>query len=270
MGADASLCLPRESGDPIIEAYRSDQSPNEYMLHLMLETTREGDQVLDLGCHVGTFSVGAAARKRKVVAVDASSAHVALVKASAAANRFADFSVHWRAIDETRKSVHIVERGIWTSALDTASAESVAVPACTLDEFASEAIDGRIAFLKMDIEGSELGAIRSGKRLLKDSGPVILFESNGMTAENAGHSVDTVRKALESIGYKVFRVEGSRWVYSPVGELQPEAWVAMLALNEMHQQAWKERIDWKWSRDALYERCVAWVGLQLVFLCSFF
>lgn len=262
--ATASLCLPVEPGDPIIEEYRLGQSPNEYMLRVMLETTREGDRVLDLGCHVGTFSVGAAALKRKVVAVDASADHVTFVKASGEANGFADFSVHWRAIDEKRKTVRIVERGIWTSIVDAPSPDAVEVPACTLDELVAQAGGGKVDFLKMDIEGSEYGAIRSGQKLLRESGPVILFESNGMTAKEVGHSVDEIRAELEGIGYKVFRIEGSRWVYAPVGELQPEAWVDMLALNERHQQMWADRIDWKWGIDAMYDRCVWWSQLPYV------
>jgi len=262
--AQAMLCLPVEAGDPIIEEYRQGLSPNEYMLQVMLETTREGDRVLDLGCHVGTFSVGAAALKRKVIAVDASSAHVTFVKASGEANRFADFSVHWRAIDEMRKTVRIVERGIWTSVVDGANPDAVEVPACGLDELIAEAGGGKIDFLKMDIEGGEFGAIRSGGKMLRESQPVILFESNGMTAKEVGHTVDDIRRELKRHGYKVFRCEGPRWVHAPIGELQPEAWVDMLALTERHQQMWADRIDWKWSLDAMYEKCVWWSKLPYV------
>jgi FkbM family methyltransferase len=260
-GAKALMALPLGTPDPIVNEYLKGASPNEYMLDVMLQTTLPGDQVLDLGCHVGTFAVGAAALSRAVVAVDASPFHVGLVEQSRFANQFKDLHAHWIAIDATHDSVRLMEIGIYSHVDRAGDARAITVPATTLDAFAEQHIRGRVAFLKMDIEGAEIDVLRSGKKLLTSSRPVVLFESNGMTLNEAGSSVDELRSAFEALGFKVFRIEGDRWVHAPVGQPQPEAWVDMLALSDAHQAQWADRIVWQWSPEAVYERSVGWAAL---------
>ena len=258
---EAVVCLPAVTTDPIVNAYLEGRAPNDYMLQLMLETTLPGDRVVDLGCHVGTFSIGAAATGRVVFAVDASPLHVALIERSRALNRFDDLGCHWRAIDASRASVRIVESGIFSRVVDDQTPGAIDVPASTMDAFASEHITGEVAFVKMDIEGAELAAIRSGRSFFETSMPVILFESNGMTLKLANSSVDELRGAMEELGYQVFRIEGDRWIHSPVGEVQPEGWVDMIALGERQRRRWAGRIDSKWEPEAIFAKCLAWSQL---------
>ena len=97
--------------------------------------------------------------------------------------------------------------------------------------------------------------------LLERDRPVILFESNDPTLRLAGHSVREVRKLLERCDYKVFRVERDRWIYAPPDQMQPEAWVDMLALSTADQARWHDRIEWHWPGSALVQRCREWAGL---------
>ncbi len=260
-GTKAFLALPTDTSDPIVNAYLKGNSPNEYMLYLLRETTSEGDQVIDLGCHVGTFSVGAAALLRNVIAVDASPFHVALVERSRQVNHFDNLSVHWFAIDATRNSVKLLENGIWSHVDRSGDSRAITVRATTLDEFVARHVHGRVAFMKMDIEGAEIDAIRSGCDFLIANRPVILFESNGMTLRLAGSSVEELRSTLESLSYRIFRVEDDKWIHVPEGQVQPEAWVDMLALSPQHQETWNSRITWQWDAEAIFDKCVHWASL---------
>jgi hypothetical protein len=113
----------------------------------------------------------------------------------------------------------------------------------------------------MDIEGSEVDALMTGRALLERDRPVILFESNDPMLRLAGHSVREMRELLEAWDYKVFRVEGDRWTYSPPEQMQPEAWVDMLALSSADQKRWHDRIEWHWPDAAMVQRCREWAGL---------
>jgi len=53
----------------------------------------------------------------------------------------------------------------------------VEVPVVTLDAYAAEHVDGRVAFVKVDVEGWELHVLRGARALLRDHRPVVLFEA---------------------------------------------------------------------------------------------
>lgn len=260
--ASAFLVLPARTDDPIVEAYLRGETPNRYMAEVLDETTAQGDRVVDLGCHVGTFSVAAAAMGRKVTAVDASARHVALVRHSRDLNHFANLEIHHAAISRRAGTVSFLENGLF-GAIDfsDSDASAVGVQACGVDDLIREQAGAPVRFLKMDIEGAEYDALVTGNRLLSEDKPIILYESNGPTLNISGHSVQEVREKLESLGYRVFRMEGDRWIYSPPEQVQPEAWVDMLALGESDQTRWASRIEWQWQPKAILRKCQEWAAL---------
>jgi len=286
-GLKVALALPAVSDDPIVAAYKRGEQPNDYMLRLLCEFTSPGDAVIDLGCHVGTFCVSAAALGRQVLAVDANRLHIDLVERSRAANGLQLLKTRFCAVAATEGPVSFNDFGLFgfctppsnskkkgilkgaleflrallparqRSGVEAVSAGPV-VPGLPLDRIAREFGAGKVSFLKMDIEGAELDAVTSGRHFLAADQPTILFESNPMTASRANSNIRELRSALEAIGYKVFRIEGERWIYAPPDQPQPEAWVDMLALPEAQLPRWKDRIVWIWTPHELLEKCKAW------------
>jgi FkbM family methyltransferase len=260
-GAEAFLVLPATTTDPIVRLYLRNEMENAYMLERLEQTTVAGDAVVDLGCHVGTFCIGAAAMKRRVLAVDAARSHVDLVERSRAMNGFENLTIVHGVISREHGSVPFKEDGLFGAIDFNARTDSPSVETLRLDDLVSEFRHDSVRFLKMDIEGSEFDALMTGRALLERDRPVILFESNDPTLRLAGHSVREVRELLEAWDYKVFRVEGDRWVYSPPEQMQPEAWVDMLALSSADQKRWYDRIEWHWPESTMVHRCREWAGL---------
>src|SRR5262245_32996913 len=64
--------------------------PNASLLELMLKLSRPGQLVLDVGAHVGMFTLTAAAAGRRVLAVEASSRNHGLLTQSLEVNGFRD------------------------------------------------------------------------------------------------------------------------------------------------------------------------------------
>jgi len=261
-GAAAFLVLPAASSDPVVAEYLAGQPVNAYMLDILALTTLPGDQVVDLGCHVGTFSIGAAAMGRNVVAVDASPFHIKLVGHSRDINRLAGVRLFHAAIALTEGVVRFTENGLF-GAIDFAgtNTSAVEVPARGLGTILAQAATGPVRFLKMDIEGAEVDAVLTGLDILRRDRPVIWYESNGPTLLQAGRSVVELRRLLEAEDYRTYRVEGERWVYAPPDQIQPEAWVDVLALSAADRQLYASRIDETWGAAAVLEKCRVWADL---------
>ena len=260
-GRSVELALPAESSDPVVNAYKSGQPLNHYLVDLLLRFTRVGGRVLDLGCHVGTLSVPAASLGREVIAVDASRLHAGAVARSARRNDLTTLKVVCCAVDETEGEVAFRENGLWGMIAQGVQPPDGAARIASRrgDVIAAEAGWTTVDLVKMDVEGSELAAIRSMGALLAGPGaPVVIYESNGMTFEIFGYTVHALRTHLESLGYRTYRVEGTRLVYCPPGELQPEAWLDVVALPSSWQQRAALDIDPVWSREALVARCIEW------------
>lgn len=227
------LVLPSDSSDPVIEAYRREEPLNEYLVELLRRLLPRPGTVLDLGCHVGTFALAAAALGHRVIAVDASAVHVELVRSSAELNGFEGLVAIHSAISDRPGLVRFDEQGLFGHVIEDPKA-GTEVRAATVLEILSEA-DCRpesVDLIKMDIEGCELRALQGAADWLSDpSAPPILYESNPRTAAPLGYSTEGLRLALEELGYHSYRPEPDGLFLCPPDEPQPEAWVDLLALK---------------------------------------
>jgi FkbM family methyltransferase len=252
------LVLPRGSDDPVVSAYLHGEAINEPLVELLHQVLPAPSTVLDLGCHVGTFSIAAAALGHRVVSVDASAMHTVLVRASAEANGFDRVTVIHSAVSNRRGTVRFSEQGLFGAVVH--GADGVEVKADTPPALLAEADCAveEIGFIKMDIEGSELRALEGSEDWLSGpSAPPILYESNPGTAAPFGYSIEGMRLALEEFGYRSYRPEPDGLFLCPPREPQPEAWVDLLALKDPHGIQVREPISSArllqkfnaWSRD---------------------
>ena len=254
-GVEFDLVLPQRSDDPVVSAYLHGEAINEPLVELLRHVLPEPGTVLDLGCHVGTFSIAAAALGHRVVSVDASAMHTDLVRASAEANGFDRVTVIHSAVSDRRGSVRFSEQGLFGAVVhDGAGVEVQAdTPPGLLAEAGCAVED--VEFIKMDIEGSELHALEGSEDWLSGpSAPPILYESNPGTAAPFGYSIEGIRVALERLGYRSYRPEPDGLFLCPPREPQPEAWVDLLALKETHGIEVREPI----SRTRLLQKFNAW------------
>jgi FkbM family methyltransferase len=73
----------------------------------------------------------------------------------------------------------------------------------TLDQFLAEHAVTRVDFIKMDVEGGELGVLKGATRLLKDLRPVILFEAYEDNTAHYNYRVFDILNYLEQRDYQV-------------------------------------------------------------------
>jgi FkbM family methyltransferase len=178
-----------------------------------------GDSVVDIGAHIGFFTMQMAAivgPPGRVYALEPFEANAELLERSIAENRFEERVRFERAAAGERSGTATLTFPVET--LNTGGAyllrESTspltgnlrtAVPLVALDD-----VDLRrpVRFIKMDVEGAEPQVIRGAARLLKADRPVILSELHPVQLERAsGVTADEFLGQLRSLGYRAHAIE---------------------------------------------------------------
>lgn len=188
---------------PGADAFDSD------LLRLAEDHVRSDSVVWDVGANIGVFTFAAAglARHGQVLAIEADSWLAELIRRSChlRENRALRITVLPAAVSESngvaefaiarrgRASNYLVKAGGWSQA--GGERLRTHVPTLTLDSL----LDclPRPTFLKIDVEGAEVMALRGAARLLKDIRPVLYVE---VGKENAA----AVTSILQASNYSLY------------------------------------------------------------------
>ncbi|NEQ40211.1 MAG: FkbM family methyltransferase [Okeania sp. SIO3I5] len=198
------------------------------------------DKLIDLGGHIGTFSLVAAGIGCQVVAVEASPENARLIEASIQKNNFHNMRLVHAAVSDKPGTLDFFALGpfgyVSNSKADN-TFQSVKVSAMTVPQILNDLNWDRVDFIKMDIEGSEVAAIRGMSDLLaRKDAPMIFYESNGHTLEIFNQTPNSLILALEELGYRNYLVESGGLVPVKSTDWQFDCVVDYLALKAHHVQ----------------------------------
>lgn len=178
----------------------------------------EDGTVLDVGAHIGTFSLLTArmAHKGRVVAVEASRETADLLRINAALNGIANICVHQAALGGENGTAHLYHdaAGNWGhTIMQAVSGHAEAVPAMTLGALVAAEGIRRIDLAKFNCEGAEfpilLGATDEELKLFRKM--IVLY--HGDLAQGQSH--EALLGRLNAIGFatEVRDVWGERgWI----------------------------------------------------------
>jgi len=126
---------------------------------------KEDDVVIDIGAHIGTFSIYAASKLTRghVYAIEPSADSSNYLRINAALNHCANLSVHQLALaDQDGMAFLYYDTGTWGhSTVAALSGTGEAVRATTLTQFMDENHIERCDFIKLNCEGAEFPIILS-------------------------------------------------------------------------------------------------------------
>lgn len=236
-GTAFTVVVDADATDHVSRALAAGVAFEQSLVTLMLQLVSPGDLVLDLGAHVGMFSLAAAAAGCRVIAVEGSPVNAALLRRAAWRNGFHQLRVVNAVVSDRPGEVAFVADGPWGHvAWDQEDASGtpnlVSIPAVTVDELLAEFGGGEVAFLKMDVEGSEVKAIQGMRRLLGDpKAPPVLFESNGHTLAFAGTAASELLLAFEGLGYTNYLVDPGQLTRIAADQPQPVTVADCLAVK---------------------------------------
>ena len=187
-------------------------------LRATLAAVHSGMTVLDIGAHVGEYTMITANLTGASGHVHAIEPQPALCKAiarNASRNGLAHVTVHSLALGESEGLLrfHVDSRsmGGWISD----GPDSQSVPCARLDDFIETQRIRQVGFVKLDGAGNEAAVIRGGKRFLSMQRPIVLSKlySPEVVRDRFACKGDALLDALESCGYEVRLLEHSEKLF---------------------------------------------------------
>lgn len=192
-----------------LKEYGGHQRPD---LAMGLSQLREGDSAIDVGGHIGTFAVPfarAVGKLGRVFSFEPSPDNFELLSENAKRNGCEQLApIHAIVTDEQHVGYREVRQGghsggTWFTPESDGNAEST-IPVVRLDEWWFGSQSGALALLKVDVEGMEVGVLRSAERLIRELRPAVQVELSRSQLRRSGSSVAEVGRFLRDHGYDFF------------------------------------------------------------------
>lgn len=188
------------------------------------ESIKSGDIVLDIGAHIGYYTLMAAKRvgeKGKVYAFEPNLDNCILLRKNLKINGFKNVIIVDKAVAQSTKRAKLFLSQISTGMhslldIDDNPGFNTLVDTVSLDDFFAENIP-RISVIKMDIEGGEYAALGGMKKLLKRNKKLALFtEFSPYAIKKAKKSPQGFLNLLKLHGFKIFSIDESKGILSPL------------------------------------------------------
>ncbi|MFA5942648.1 MAG: FkbM family methyltransferase [Candidatus Paceibacterota bacterium] len=179
------------------QALRHPDYFNEELLTIARSFTTKESVVVDIGAHIGTFAIPIAAEVEKVIAFEPFPGSFALLSRNAKENNVPIQLVN-KALGSEKGSGSLVVRNASNAGANTL-VPGGDISVTTLDEEVTHA-----DFIKMDVEGMELEALRGAAELIERSRPVVLFEVNLSALRAHGASPRALERFFLKRGYRLY------------------------------------------------------------------
>jgi FkbM family methyltransferase len=205
---------PNAHEDPLARVLLERGYPGDLPCELVLHLLPPGGTLVDVGAHLGTFTLAAAALECRVVAFDASVTNVRLLRTALAYNGFEDrVDVIHAAAAATPGTVPFRDDGLYGEVVVTETPANGARPAepvraIRVDDVLADLEVGAVDVLKLDVEGYELEVLGGLERTLAAAPPSwVVFESNAPALGRRGRTIRELKEALVAWGYSLFLID---------------------------------------------------------------
>lgn len=172
-----------------------------------------GDVVLDLGANIGTISVALAAKGASVYGFEMLEENLAHLRSSIDANGLTALHLVEGAVSDYRGVIEIGGESAWGT---LAPGSGKTVETVVIDQWAEEIGLDRLDFVKIDVEGSEMAALRGARELIQKYKPDMLIEANILTCGSSNYSYIEIMNFMENLGYHTYRISGDQIISPPL------------------------------------------------------
>lgn len=174
---------------------------NYAQTNLIKKLVKRNNIVLDIGANIGYFTLIMAKQAKLVHAFEPEDRNFQLLKKNLQLNKISNVKLHNVAVaekngktllhlSETNRGMHRIYPSQWCSA------GSREIETVKIDDIIHEA-----DFIKMDIEGAELGALKGMTQLLKKCDVTIIMEFHPPSIIEYGSKPSEIYDLLTSLGY---------------------------------------------------------------------
>lgn len=167
------------------------------------------DVVLDLGANIGYFTLIMAKQCKYVFSFEPDPINYNILSKNIELNKVENVELYQYAIGENigKIDLHLCEfntgmHRIYKS--QYCKGGIIKVNMTTIDKLISDGIiTDNIKFIKMDLEGSEFGALRGMKNLLEERKPTVLMEFHPLGIEEYKANPEEQYNFMKNFGYKI-------------------------------------------------------------------
>jgi len=206
-------------GDLITQQLRKYSSHTRNELGMIKDFVSSGDNIIDVGAHIGTFSIPFSrfnSAQGLVFAFEANPNNYKLLEANIAENGLGSVVVpHFSIVSAKNSSFRMHLPRADNSGTYYFLPEKNSVEKCSnclnLDDWHKKHYnDIPINFIKIDVEGAEVSALLSCKDIIESYKPILYVEINKSKLGLFDKSIEDIDLILREHGYKYFRNIGER------------------------------------------------------------
>jgi FkbM family methyltransferase len=214
------LCVRVLPGDQLSRALYVSGTYEPNTLRVLRSLLADGDIFFDVGANAGVLSLAAAkwiGPGGRVYAFEPSGREYGRLLDNLALSGAVNVTAVPLAVTESvgRASLRVAGSrygGLNTlgdrfpyEGVETNSIESVETT--SLDDFVRRKTPGRVAVIKLDVEGAEAAALRGASGLLREDRPALVIEVVARALEANGSDVTVIEKLLTDAGYEFFAID---------------------------------------------------------------
>lgn len=82
----------------------------------------------------------------------------------------------------------------------------------TIDDYVFDRHIGELKLIKLDIEGSEMAAVKGAMRSILNMRPLVVIEANDITSKEFGYQPKDIKEWFEKFSYDCFVLRRTKWI----------------------------------------------------------
>lgn len=188
-----------------------DRASFELCIKVLREHKSQFRIALDIGAHVGSWSIGLAQYFQRVHAFEANENNYKFLIKNVYSNKI-NITMYNHALGVISDTASIENKPEDNSGMGFISAGN-SVSVLRLDQVMEDF--NEIDFMKIDVEGFELFVLMGATKTIDINRPVICLELNG-SGERYGITDDTVRSVLKQMRYELVAQQNKDFIYVPM------------------------------------------------------
>jgi FkbM family methyltransferase len=212
----------RRGGLGFVPAFLARSADQTAEVRFLLDLNLSGKVVYDVGAFHGLLTMYFSRKARRVVAYEANAHNYARVKENLELNKVTNVTVRNVAVgaepgvlklvwDPLMPGAGSADDSIGSQIRGSSSSHEIEVPVVRLDDDMAEQGLPVPDFVKIDIEGFELQALKGLRNTLARHGPALYLEIHGADYEQKEANVAAIYDFLTKIGYcKILHVESGK------------------------------------------------------------